>query len=82
MKGVASFHGGLRPLPSNFSGNVQDIQPKILIMTGHDDPSIPPDMVKFATLFGKGFEYYIKRKECRSKELFRVKLGTIFSVGQ
>ena len=39
IKGVVSFHGSLKPSPS------KEIQAKLLVLHGHDDPMVPPDQV-------------------------------------
>jgi dienelactone hydrolase len=43
LNGVVSFHGGLTtPTPDD----AKNIKAKVLVMTGADDPNVPPDQVK------------------------------------
>jgi dienelactone hydrolase len=42
IKGVVSFHGGL---DSNTLDNPANIQAKVLVLHGEDDPMVPPELV-------------------------------------
>jgi len=47
IRGVVSFHGGLTPMPAEIAAQYPSdpIKPKVLVLTGYNDPSIGPEMV-------------------------------------